>query len=71
MSLPVLNFPPINPRYQKNEKGTVQLFDTIRKKYIDLTPEEWVRQHLINFLFENLSVPKSKITVEKQLIIMA
>ena len=67
MSLPVLNFPPINPRYQKNEKGTVQLFDTIRKKYIDLTPEEWVRQHLINFLFENLSVPKSKITVEKQL----
>ncbi len=67
MSQPVLNFPAIIPRYQKNDKGTVQLFDAIRKKFIDLTPEEWVRQHLIHFLIENLNVPKSKIAIEKQL----
>ncbi len=67
MSLPVLNFPPCNLRFKKNDKATIQVFDSIRKKFIDLTPEEWVRQHLIHFLIENLSVPKSKIAIEKQL----
>ena len=39
----------------------------IRKKYLLLTPEEWVRQNCINFLISALSYPKSLINVEKQI----
>lgn len=67
MALPVLNFPEINLRFQNNEKGNLQLFDTIRKKFVDVTPEEWVRQHIIHFLISHLQVPASVISVEKQI----
>lgn len=69
MALPALNFPNIDFRFQKNEKGTLQLFDIIRKKFVDVTPEEWVRQHLVHFLISNLDVPQSLISLEKQLIL--
>ena len=46
MSLQILNFPPVDFRFKKNEKGTLQLFDIIRKKFVDSTPEEWVRQQV-------------------------
>ena len=41
-----------------------QIFDTVRKKYIFLTPEEWVRQHFINFLVEHRQCPVSLMKVE-------
>lgn len=69
MSLPKLNFPNVEFRFQKNEKGNLQLFDIIRKKFVDATPEEWVRQHIIHFLIQHKQVPASMISVEKQLII--
>lgn len=56
-------------RFQKNEKGNLQLFDIIRKKFVDATPEEWVRQHIIHFLIQHKQVPASMISVEKQLMI--
>jgi len=40
----------------------------IRKKKIILTPEEWVRQHYINYLSEDLLYPLSFISIEKELI---
>lgn len=43
----------------------MSIFDEIRKKFIVLTPEEWVRQHVIQFLLQNLKYPKSYINVEK------
>jgi hypothetical protein len=43
----------------------VSIFDEIRKKFILLTPEEWVRQHVIQFLLQNKKYPKSLINVEK------
>jgi hypothetical protein len=43
----------------------VSIFDEIRKKFILLTPEEWVRQHVIWFLLEEKKYPKSLINVEK------
>jgi type I site-specific restriction endonuclease len=67
VALPVLNFPEINLRFQNNEKGNLQLFDMIRKKFVDVTPEEWVRQHIIHFLMSHLQVPASVISVEKQI----
>ncbi len=68
MSLPKLNFPDVEFRFQKNEKGNLQLFDMIRKKFVDATPEEWVRQHIIHFLIQYKQVPASMISVEKQLL---
>lgn len=45
----------------------LQIFDPIRRKYVALTPEEWVRQHFIHYLSEHKNVPLSHITVEKSL----
>lgn len=67
MALPVLNFPEINLRFQNNAKNKLQLFDGIRKKFVDVTPEEWVRQHIIHFLISEKQVPASVISVEKQI----
>ncbi len=64
-----LNFPPVNFRFQKNDKGSLQLFDIIRKKFIDATPEEWVRQHIVHFLIQHKQTPASMISIEKQLIL--
>lgn len=69
MSLPALNFPNIEPRFKKNVKGTLQIFDLIRKKFVDLTPEEWVRQHLVHFLISEKQVPPSVISIEKQFLL--
>jgi len=69
MNLPTLNFPAVEFRFQKNEKGTMQVFDTIRKKFVDVTPEEWVRQHVIHYLINHKQVPASMISVEKQLVL--
>jgi len=43
----------------------VSIFDSIRKKFILLTPEEWVRQHVIEFLLNEKKYPKSLLNVEK------
>ncbi|MES2134358.1 MAG: type I restriction enzyme HsdR N-terminal domain-containing protein [Bacteroidota bacterium] len=69
MFLPALNFPPINARYQKNDAGVLQVFDIVRKKFVVLSPEEWVRQHLIHYITQHKNVPLSMVAVEKQLIL--
>ena len=45
------------------------MFDVIRKKFVDVTPEEWVRQHIIHYLITEKKVPASVISVEKQIIL--
>ena len=47
-----LNFPVYSFRF-KNSENKVSIFDEIRKKFILLTPEEWVRQHVIQFLLQD------------------
>ena len=59
-----LNFPTYSFRF-KNSENKVSIFDEIRKKFIVLTPEEWVRQNVIQFLLQNKNYPKSYINVEK------
>ncbi len=61
-----LNFPEYNFRFKSNNNN-ILIFDEIRKKFIVLTPEEWVRQHLVKYLLEEFKYPKSLINVEKQL----
>jgi hypothetical protein len=59
-----LNFPSYNFRF-KNSENKVSIFDDIRKKFIILTPEEWVRQHTVQFLLQEKKYPKSYLNVEK------
>ncbi len=58
-----LNLPKYEPRIERRE-GKLVIFDPIRKKFIVLTPEEWVRQHFINYLVEHLGYPMSRMRVE-------
>ena len=61
-----LNFPSYAFRLKSSENKTL-IFDIIRKKYVVLTPEEWVRQHVLRFLLEEKNYPASLIAVEKKL----
>lgn len=61
-----LNLPPYDFKIKAFNKKT-QIFDAVRKKYVSLTPEEWVRQHFVRFLIENKGVPASLIAIEKGL----
>ena len=61
-----LNFPKYQFRFKSSENKTL-IFDEIREKFIILTPEEWVRQHVVQFLISEKKYPKSLINVEKQL----
>jgi hypothetical protein len=60
--LPKLNLPPLQARLQESD-GKIWIFDVIRKKFVVLTPEEWVRQHFINFLVTE-NYPKSLFKIE-------
>jgi hypothetical protein len=48
----------------KEEEGKKLIFDSIRKNYFLLTPEEWVRQHFLNLLVNHYKYPKALIKVE-------
>lgn len=58
------------PQYDikvKQESGKHYIFDAIRKKYLVLTPEEWVRQNFIQFLIHEKKYPSGLIQIEKGL----
>jgi len=63
-----LNFHTYNFRFKNNE-NKVSIFDIIRKKFMVLQPEEWVRQHCVHYLIAHKKYPKSLINVEKELTI--
>jgi hypothetical protein len=63
-----LHFPDYTFRFKNNENN-VSIFDEIRKKFVILQPEEWVRQHCVQYLIQELHIPKSLINVEKELSI--
>jgi len=63
-----LNLPTYNFKLKSSENKTL-IFDNLRKKYMVLTPEEWVRQHYVHFLIDKKRYPISLIALEKQLTI--
>ena len=63
-----LNLPSYSFKLKSNENKTL-IFDNLRKKYVVLTPEEWVRQHFVRFLIDEKKYPVSIIAIEKQLTI--
>lgn len=65
-----LNLPGFDVRIRESENGDKEIFDSFRRKYVKLTPEEWVRQHFLHFLSDEKEYPATLISVEKQLIIL-
>lgn len=61
-----LNFPQYSFRF-KNSENKLLVFDEIRKKFFVLTPEEWVRLHVVKYLMHEKKYSASLINVEKQL----
>ncbi|MDE5611863.1 MAG: type I restriction enzyme HsdR N-terminal domain-containing protein, partial [Odoribacter sp.] len=51
----------------KKQSGAVMIFDVIRKKYVVLTPEEWVRQHVVHYLMEVKNVPTALLAIEREI----
>ena len=61
-----IDYPPYHPKI-KNEAGKEFIFDGFRKKWILLTPEEWVRQNFLQYLVITLNYPASLIAIEKEI----
>ncbi|MFV0419842.1 MAG: type I restriction enzyme HsdR N-terminal domain-containing protein [Dysgonomonas sp.] len=61
-----LNLPPFNINVKKTD-GRLSVFDRLRRKFVTLTPEEWVRQHFINYLITEKGYPQALIANEIQI----
>ena len=61
-----LNLPDYHFRVRELEQRT-QIFDSVRRKFVALTPEEWVRQNFIRYLIEEKKIPVSRIAVEMEI----
>jgi hypothetical protein len=63
-----LNFPSYDFR-TRMYSGQKQIFDPVRKKFVSLTPEEWVRQHLIHYMNVEKKVPIHMMASERGLVV--
>jgi hypothetical protein len=63
LNLPTFQF---NVQTQGQSK---QIFDFVRRRFVALTPEEWVRQHFVHFMIDYHSYPFSLFAIEKQVVV--
>lgn len=61
-----LNFPQYEFKIKNIDESSYLIFDDVRKKYLKLTPEEWVRQHTVKLLID-LGYSKSHIRLEQEI----
>jgi hypothetical protein len=61
-----IEYPPYSPKI-KQEQGSEFIFDNIRKQWVALTPEEWVRQNFLQYLINKKKYAPSLIAVEKEI----
>jgi hypothetical protein len=64
-----LNLPAYPVKVRESRTGEKEIWDAFRRKYVRLTPEEWVRQHFLHFLCHDKFYPASLVAVEKSLTI--
>ena len=67
-SLPALNLPAYAFERREHE-GRAQIYDPIRRRFVALTPEEWVRQHIVQYLIQEKQFPAGLTGIEKRLLI--
>lgn len=63
-----INLPPYETKFRE-QGGKHQIFDVLRRKYVALTPEEWVRQHVVHYLLDYKGYPKGLLANEVELVI--
>ena len=61
-----LNLPPADLRLSQRE-GQTAVFDPLRRRYVRLTPEEWVRQHFVHYLIHHKGYPEGLLANEVSL----
>lgn len=61
-----LNLPPYEIK-TKNQDGSLKILDVLRRRYVALTPEEWVRQHFVHYLIEHRGYPAALMANEVML----
>ena len=61
-----INLPPYDVKWREHN-GKREIFDFLRRRYVALTPEEWVRQHFVHFLVEHKGYPKGLLANEIEL----
>ena len=61
-----INLPPYEIKLRE-QNGRRQIFDILRRRYVALTPEEWVRQHFVHYLIEQKGYPKGLLANEVEL----
>ena len=59
-----LNLPKAELQLKKESDGSVKVYDTLRRRWLAVTPEEWVRQHFVRFLIDHRGYPESRIANE-------
>ena len=62
MAFPVLNLPPLDAKLRRDEdslRDGLEIYDRLRHKWVALTPEEWVRQHFVQFLISEREFPEA------------
>jgi predicted type IV restriction endonuclease len=61
--LPRLNFPAYDFKVSR-DGGDIRIWDALRRAWLPLTPEEWVRQHLVRYLIEECGAPPALVVQE-------
>lgn len=63
-SLPQLNYPPIHLRARRSPSGRTEVFDAVRGRWLVLTPEEWVRRHVVAYMVKECGYRPQQIIEE-------
>jgi hypothetical protein len=61
-------YPPYQPKIKKEDNKEF-IFDEVRKQWVILTPEEWVRQNFLQYLIHVQQYPASLIAIEKEMML--
>ena len=67
MLQPALNLPVYDLKIQLSENNEEQIFDIFRKKWVILSPEEWVRQSFLHYMVNEKEYPRTLIKVEYEI----
>lgn len=58
---------PLHPFRIRETEGKEWIFDELRKQWVRLSPEEWVRQNILQYFLQDMNIPASLIAVEKEI----